>query len=64
MTGVLRTPEGRVCERCGRVERYDEDLGGWRALEAGDVQCIHEWDIDGEFIPVQDAVSTPTPEEC
>jgi hypothetical protein len=55
MTEVLRTPESRVCERCGRVERHDEEVGGWRAADAGDVYCIHEWDIDGEFVPVQDA---------
>lgn len=64
MTGVLRTPDRRVCERCGRVERYDEDIGGWRAAEAGDVHCIHEWDIDGEFIPIQEAVPTAAAEEC
>lgn len=64
MTGVLRTPEHRGCERCGRAERYDEDIGGWRATEFGNVYCIHEWDIDGEFVPIQEAAPTPTAEEC
>jgi hypothetical protein len=63
MTGVLRTPDRRGCERCGRVERYDEKIGGWQAAEAGDVYCIHEWDIDGEFVPIQDAVPTVAAEE-
>lgn len=62
MTEVLRTPESRFCERCGRVERYEEDVGGWQAIDAGDVYCIHEWDIDGKFVPVQDAVAVA--EEC
>ncbi|MEF8801049.1 MAG: HEWD family protein [Halolamina sp.] len=64
MTGVLRTPDHRICERCDRVERYDEDIGGWRATEVSDVNCIHEWDIDGKFIPIREAALTPTAEEC
>ncbi len=57
MTDVLRRPESRVCERCGRVERYDAEAGGWRATDPGDVRCIHEWDIDGEFVPVRNGES-------
>ncbi|MFB6221781.1 MAG: HEWD family protein [Halolamina sp.] len=63
MTDVLRTPDCRICERCARVERYDEEAGVWRATEAGAVNCIHEWDIDGEFVPVADTAPTPATEE-
>ena len=53
MSNLLRTPERRVCERCGRVERYEDDAGGWRVDTPGELHCIHEWDIDGAFVPVQ-----------
>lgn len=63
MSDFLRTPERRACERCGRVERYNGDTGVWRANRPGEVNCIHEWDIDGTFVPVQ-LEATPAPEEC
>ncbi|MFD1567989.1 HEWD family protein [Halolamina litorea] len=53
MTDLLRTPERRTCERCGRVERHD-GADGWRAARVGEIHCIHEWDIDGAFVPVSD----------
>ena len=67
MSDHLRTPERRICERCGRLERHNEDIGGWRVERVGDVHCIHEWDIDGTFVPVTDADVTAdrtAVEEC
>jgi hypothetical protein len=64
MSDVLRTPERRVCERCGRTERDDEETSGWQVTDAGDIYCIHEWDIDGDFVPVQDASGAVTAKEC
>ena len=58
MSDLLRTPDRRVCERCGRVEQYDDDAGCWRADRVGELHCIHEWDIDGAFVPVTDADAT------
>lgn len=63
MSDVLRTPERRVCERCGRTERYDDETDGWQVAEASDIYCIHEWDIDGDFVPVQEASGTATAKE-
>lgn len=56
MAGQLRTPDRRACERCGRVEQWDEETFRWRATETGTVNCIHEWDIDGTFVSVVDDV--------
>jgi len=53
----LRTPTARTCERCGRRERWTEE--GWRIVRdddgprTGDVFCLHKWDIDGTFVPVE-----------
>lgn len=60
MSDLLRTPDRRSCERCGRVEDYDDSV--WRAKRLGDVYCIHEWDIDGDFVPVTDGAPTPVSE--
>jgi hypothetical protein len=64
MSDVLRTPERRVCERCGRTERHGEESGGWQVVTDGDLYCIHEWDIDGDFVPVQGATGVATVKEC
>lgn len=53
----LRTPDRRICERCGRLERYED--GGWRIERRGEKYCIHEWDIDGTFVPVETTDSPP-----
>lgn len=63
MSDLLRTPERRTCERCGRLERYDEDAGVWRAERTGDIHCIHEWDIDGAFVPIKNEAPSIA-EEC
>ncbi len=58
MSAQVRKPTARVCEECGRAEQWDEDLEAWQlALEDGEKQvgnphCIHEWDINGTFNPV------------
>lgn len=55
---TLRKPRARVCEQCGRRERWDEDVGSWQIDEedgnrtVGDPYCIHEWNITGTFSPV------------
>lgn len=55
MTANLRVPEERTCEQCGRNERWDANAETWRIDdEAGDVYCIHSWDITGTFQPVED----------
>ena len=52
----LRTPTDRVCDRCGRRERWDD--GGWRVVAGDDGPvsgrpfCLHEWDINGTFEPI------------
>ncbi len=53
----LQTPKRRECERCGRREIWES--GGWRVEEVAGVEqtgstfCIHEWDITGDFSPVE-----------
>ncbi|WP_435349661.1 HEWD family protein [Haloarchaeobius sp. HRN-SO-5] len=51
----LKQPTARTCERCGRHERWDDDLDSWRVEEVGEPLCIHEWDINGTFNPFEDA---------
>lgn len=51
----IRKPTRRVCEYCGRVEAYDDEVGAWRVEEVGGPHCIHEWDINGSFVPFEDA---------
>ncbi len=52
----LRAPQRRTCERCGRCEVWSDD--GWQIDEddeecrVGSPYCIHEWDITGDFSPV------------
>jgi len=61
MSTRLRTPEDRTCERCGREEYWDESDRVWRIAsneneekQVGDPYCIHEWDITGEFTPIEE----------
>lgn len=59
MAEDLRTPDRRTCERCGRREEWDDDRAVWRVASedgqrrVGDPYCVHEWDIDGTFEPVE-----------
>jgi len=53
MTAEIRVPTERTCLDCGRHERWDDAQTTWRIDdEAGEVHCIHVWDITGEFTPV------------
>ncbi|WP_311171848.1 HEWD family protein [Halobellus ordinarius] len=62
MTPGLRTPSERICERCGRIEVWDDDAGRWQLAvndegephTVGSPYCIHEWDINGTFVPFDD----------
>jgi hypothetical protein len=57
----LRKPTDRRCEECGRHEQWDDDEGVWRVVredgepKTGSVFCLHEWDINGTFIPFEEA---------
>ncbi|MFC6770243.1 HEWD family protein [Halorubrum pallidum] len=54
MSVTITPPRKRECELCGREERWDDDLDGWQiAGETGNVYCIHEWDINGSFTPLE-----------
>jgi hypothetical protein len=58
MNGVI-PPSERRCERCGRVAVWDDDTGTWVAVERGgerergDPHCLHEWDINGDYSPIE-----------
>jgi hypothetical protein len=47
-------PRERQCERCGRVERFDDDSETWLGDPAtpGNPHCVHAWDITGTYNPV------------
>jgi len=57
--GRLRRPTRRRCEHCGRRERWDEADESWVVVRedgeprAGNVYCLHEWDINGSFAPFE-----------
>lgn len=59
MTEVV-PPTERRCERCGRVDVWDDDRQTWvAAVEEGEKQhgephCLHEWDISGNYNPLQE----------
>lgn len=55
MSATITPPKERTCELCGREERWDDAAEGWRiADDAGNVYCIHEWDINGTFVPLEE----------
>ncbi|NUE02851.1 hypothetical protein HUB97_10160 [Halorubraceae archaeon YAN] len=55
MSGTLRTPTKRVCELCDRAEKWDTDSGSWVVdTVPGNIYCIHEWDINGTFVPFEE----------
>lgn len=55
MSAEIRRPRVRTCVRCGREEHYDDDDAMWQVTDdgVGNVFCIHDWDITGEFTPVR-----------
>lgn len=56
----LVPPTERTCEQCGRHDVWDDGTGTWRIATddgekaAGDRFCLHEWDINGNYSPLQD----------
>jgi hypothetical protein len=53
MSAIIDPPSERTCERCGREDRWDDDRENWVIVgEVGDPNCIHEWDINGSYNPV------------
>ncbi|QSG14909.1 HEWD family protein [Halapricum desulfuricans] len=50
-------PTRRECERCGRVDVWDDEQMNWTISgeddekRVGNPQCLHEWDINGEYNP-------------
>ncbi|WP_193718045.1 HEWD family protein [Halarchaeum grantii] len=55
MSVNIRAPNERSCVRCGRREAWDDDVIAWRVPDGdeGEVSCIHNWDVTGEFRPVE-----------
>ena len=59
MDATIVPPERRTCERCGRTDVWDDDAENWVIDEedgerqVGDKHCIHEWDINGRYNPVE-----------
>ena len=58
MTSEIVPPTARSCTRCGRQDRWDEELENWVIVTedgsrlAGRSHCVHEWDINGNYNPV------------
>ena len=56
-------PTRRTCERCGRVDVWDDGTDNWIIAEAdgerqiGNRHCIHEWDINGRYNPIEGEMS-------
>lgn len=55
---LITSPIERTCERCGRRDVWDDTDNTWRievedgTKQSGDPHCLHEWDINGTFNPV------------
>lgn len=48
-------PRERVCERCGRGDVWDEETENWVVDDdPGDPFCLHDWDINGTYNPVDE----------
>jgi hypothetical protein len=58
--GTIRKPRDRTCELCGRQEQWNDEADTWQVVREddepliGDRYCIHEWDINGAFVPIED----------
>lgn len=48
----IQPPDARECELCGRKEVWKD--GAWRVSDEqpGEIYCIHEWNITGDYSPV------------
>lgn len=61
MGETIVPPTGRICERCGRTDVWDETTENWVIATAdgerlvGSKHCIHEWDITGQYNPIEGA---------
>lgn len=54
MTEVtLAPPRERECERCGRRDRWDDEAGHWRIERGGGGFCLHTWNVDGSYNPIE-----------
>jgi hypothetical protein len=59
MNERIRKPTERECEDCGRREVWNDATCTWRIAvddgerRVGNVYCIHEWDINGTFVPLE-----------
>lgn len=60
MTTIV-PPRERECERCGRVDAWDDDRGVWSIAtdedgdrRFGNPHCLHEWDINGAYNPLEE----------
>ena len=50
----IRTPDERECLSCGRSEVWDDEAGAWRVDDdVGDVFCVHDWNVTGQFTPFE-----------
>lgn len=53
MGATVRKPTARTCEQCGRTEEWNDESESWRVSSSpGNPFCIHEWDINGSFVPI------------
>ena len=58
MSVEIIPPSRRTCERCGRIDVWDDDAENWVIAEedgqrrVGNRHCIHEWDINGRYNPI------------
>jgi len=52
-------PTERECERCGRHDVWDAECENWAIAtengekQAGNPHCLHEWDINGAYNPLE-----------
>lgn len=55
MSAEIRQPGTRTCVSCGREEHWDGSDQVWRVADSdvGEVFCIHDWDITGQFTSVE-----------
>ena len=48
-------PRERTCERCGRQDVWDDETENWIVEDAvGNPFCLHDWDINGSYNPVEE----------
>jgi hypothetical protein len=56
---TINPPTERICERCGREDVWDAEKQTFvarennGATERGNPHCLHEWDINGKYNPLQ-----------